>query len=407
MAPAAFKKEFDATIAIDTKPTGHPTTHTQTASTHTHHTETHTIFVTATVADDALPASSLSPQNPAVDSASVHGIILVSQSSPPPPTPSAETVKTTFITATRRSVYPRPSPPSFLYPEAIVPHSVHLHQPNMQHLALSGSNVIWYFSFGLEAIIGLIIVLGLVWAGLGRCVTFPPGRWIGRGKKEERRPLDKPSRYAKRSEQEDGDGTGEAMYLHETTNINAREKEGPEVRRRTRHRRHRSYGPLTHMPAPSPTLFSPCNPFLLPPNPGSRRDLKTRTSAEYFAQHATFSSSTTHPPSTYSPAASSSDSDDYAAMDTADIEALEAGKGHERKKGWVGKAEGLEKHERKKSWVVNGWVGSLARWTDEDDEGGLLPVVSRRREDGLVADRTREHWLVLPVVDRRRQVKVE
>jgi hypothetical protein len=188
--------------------------------------------------------------------------------------------------------------------------------------------------------------------------------------------------------------------VHETTNINTREKEGPEVRRRTRHRRHRSYEPLTQMPALSPALSSPRNSFLPPTNPGSQSEFKSRTSAEYIAQHAAFFSSATRSPSVDNSALSSGDLGDYAAMETADIEALEAGKGHERKeKRWLGNVGGLEKHKRKKSWVdmgigkagivVNEWVGSLARWTNEDDEGDVLPLVSRRREDGLVADPTR------------------
>jgi hypothetical protein len=45
--------------------------------------------------------------------------------------------------------------------------------------------------------------------------------------------------------------------------------------------------------------------------------------------------------------------------------------------------------------VVSGWVESLTKWTDgSDDEELVLPVVDRRREDGMA-------------VPRRRQVKVE
>jgi hypothetical protein len=401
MPPAVFKKDFDATIAAEATPTAQATTQTQTASTHKLHTEKHTTFLTVIIADDTLPAASLSPQNPAANSASVRDIIPISRSSPPPPppTPSAKTMKTAFITAPRRSTYPRPSPPSFLYPEAILPQSAYTYQRKMQHPALPGSNVIGYLPFGLEAVVGLVLLLGLVWAGFRWCVTSPARRWSG--KKKERRPLDKPSRYVASPRKHEEVPT---IHLHENTNIDPRETGRPEVRRR---RRHRSYEPSTQN-TPSPAPSSPRNPFLLLPNPSAqRKELKLRTSSEYIAQHTTFFASPAPSPSAYGSAPSSSNSGDYAAMDTADIEALEAGNGHERKKSWVGKVEGMETHQRRKSWVdmgigkagdvVSGLVGSLARWTDEDEEGDLLPVAGKRGEDGFV----------LPVVDRRRQVKVE
>jgi hypothetical protein len=89
-------------------------------------------------------------------------------------------------------------------------------------------------------------------------------------------------------------------------------------------------------------------------------------------------------------------------MNTADIEALEAGTGAKLTPRWASETGG---HERKTSWVdlsigkmedvVSGWVESLTKWTDgSDDEELVLPVVNRRREGGMV-------------VPRRRQVKVE
>lgn len=84
-------------------------------------------------------------------------------------------------------------------------------------------------------------------------------------------------------------------------------------------------------------------------------------------------------------------------MDTADIEALEAGDGFERRKSWSNLAStgaevlGSKQQERKASWVdlgigkvedvVGGWVAGVARWAEDDDgQGVLLPVVDRRRE---------------------------
>jgi hypothetical protein len=227
MPPAVFKKDFDATIATEATPTAQATTQTQTASTHKLHTEKHTTFLTVIIADDTLPAASLSPQNPAANSASVRDIIPISRSSPPPPPPtlSTKTMKTAFITAPRRSTYPRPSPPSFLYPEAILPQSAYTYQRKMQHPALPGSNVIGYLPFGLEAVVGLVLLLGLVWAGFRWCVMSPARRWSG--KKKERRPLDKPSRYVASPRKHEEVPT---IHLHENTNIDAATSPPPLVR---------------------------------------------------------------------------------------------------------------------------------------------------------------------------------
>jgi hypothetical protein len=213
------------------------------------------------------------------------------------------------------------------------------------------------------------------------------------------------------------------MCLHENAHINSTlEHDEPKVRRRTRHRRHISPslhkssastpGTTIRLDAPSPALSSPRNPFLHPPDPHtSRQTLSPRSSAEYMAQHARFFAATTSSPSIYSPtlsvhsrtpSSSASEMGDYTTMNTADIEALEAGTGAELTPRWASETGG---HERKTSWVgmsigkmedvVSGWVESLTKWTDgSDDEELVLPVVDRRREDGMA-------------VPRRRQVKVE
>jgi hypothetical protein len=420
MAPAASKKASENALVATT----------QTASTRKPHTKTHTKYVTITTTDDTF---SLSPQTPSPNTALVHGIIPGRSHSPSLSTALSTMTtpklpgRSTLITLPRRSTYPRPSPPGFLYPEAIVPHSAYTYQHHphtVQHpegMDNNTHNVFWYLPFGLEVPIFAVIMLGLTWAGLAWCITFPPRTWWKSDDKKERRPLDKPSKYVKYSGGEQGEG--ETMYLHENTHINIspREDNEGEVRRRKRHRHHISPplhesskstpGMTIRLGVPSPALSSPRNPFLHPPDPHtSRQTLNPRGSAEYMVQHARFFADTTFSPSIYSPtlsvhsrtpSSSASEMGDYATMDTADIEALEAGTGAELTPRWASETGG---HERKTSWVdlsigkmedvVSGWVESLAKWTDGSDEELVLPVVDRRREDGMA-------------VPRRRQVKVE
>jgi hypothetical protein len=423
MAPAASKKAFDNALVATT----------QTASTRKPHTETHTKYITVT-------SNSFPPHDPAKNSAPkpslVHGIVPGRSHSPSLSTAlSTMTTPTlpghsTLTTFPRRSTYSRPSPPGVLYPEAIVPHSAytytHQHHPHtVQHpegMDNNNSNVLWYLPFDLEVPIFAVIMLWLAWAGLAWCITSPPRTWWKTEEQKERRPLDKPSKYVKYTRGEQGEG--ETIHLHEYTHINIspREDNEGEVRRRTRHRRHTS--PALHessactpkttirRDAPSPALSSPQNPFLHPPNHHtSRQSLNPRNSAEYMAQHARFFAGNTSSLSLYSPipsvhsrtpSSSASETGDYAAMNTADIEALEAGTGAELTPRWASETGG---HERKTSWVdlsigkmedvVSGWVESLAKWTDgSDDEELVLLVVDRRREDERA-------------VPRRRQVKVE
>ncbi|EAT81446.2 hypothetical protein SNOG_10947 [Parastagonospora nodorum SN15] len=206
---------------------------------------------------------------------------------PHPPSPS------TLSTSIRQSTYPRPSPPGFLYPDPIVPRAV---QNQLQHAYttqctdMTGhatSNVIWYLPYGLEVLIFTVMVIGLAWAGRVFLLTFPPRTWRAKkeGEKEERRPVNKPSK-----------------------------------------------------------------------------------------QHAAFFSATS---SSYSHASSVEYDQEY------DIEALEA--------GTAPRSPSLKAHKKNLSWAdlslermegaVSGWMGKVARWTDDDgDEGVLLPVVNGRQQ---------------------------
>lgn len=119
-------------------------------------------------------------------------------------------------------------------------------------------------------------------------------------------------------------------------------------------------------------IDSPPNPFLQPPQYLSPpRTLQPRTSSEWLRQHAAFFSATS----------SSSSHTEYDQE--YDIEALEAGtaprspslKAHKKSLSWADLDLGLDRMEGK----VSGWVGKVVRWTDDDDEGVLLPVVNGRQ----------------------------
>jgi hypothetical protein len=194
----------------------------QTVSAPKFYTKTHTTFVTVTFADDSSPTPSFPPQDTPTSSDSntfpwpiAHGIIpgVVYSHTPSPPLPSTGTTATPILRpstpAPRRSNHPRPSPPDFLYPEPIVPQAVYeQHRKSMRHPHLPGSmgegSVMWYSSYILETIICAVLVVGFVWAILACLVTFPPLPWDWRfmpwsvqsaKKKQETRPLDKPSKY--------------------------------------------------------------------------------------------------------------------------------------------------------------------------------------------------------------------
>jgi hypothetical protein len=334
----------------------------------------------------------------------------------------------------RRSDYLCPSPPGFLYPQPIVPRAAYEQQQNLiQHPQSAGtidnSSVIWYLPYGLKTLLFTIIVLGFAWAIAAWLITFFPQTWscsshnckwwsrfvpwdtVVEKQKQERRPLDKPSKYIKNDAGGDREGNENVLmpmiHLHKNTHHKtspSRGEQGVEVKRRPRYQQHVSLceasqyesTPCTPTTAKSPIhvdnmpLSSPLNlAFLQVQNTHlfpTYATLNTSTSSEWLAHHAHHAHFFTTPtPSMHSRTHSLADSADYAAMNTADIEALEAGNAASLEpRGW-----GLKKHERKTSWVdfgkekvedvVSGWVDRVARWTENDDDGVLLPVVNRRR----------------------------
>ncbi|KAH7079594.1 hypothetical protein FB567DRAFT_595587 [Paraphoma chrysanthemicola] len=147
-------------------------------------------------------------------------------------------------------------------------------------------------------------------------------------------------------------------------------------------------------------LTSPENSFLQAP-PGNVESQETgghavsgwkpRSSREWLtAGAAVFSSGNSTSPICTTPALPlPSNTPHIIDLDTADIEALEAGTAPPTPRELT--ASTKASYPKSKSWAdlklsrvedtVNGWVGSLARWTDDTggDEGVLLPMV---RDDG-------------------------
>lgn len=374
--------------------------------------------------------------------------------------PAAQTPATTSLqprsstSILRRSTYPRPSPPGFLYLEAIVPRSVYENSNSIQHpdalRSMGNGNAIWYLPYGLEVLIYTVMFLGFAWAILVMLVNFPPRTWThfqtesqqiesrkGVGtkswwtrlsvwrpwseqgeKKKERRPWDKPSKFAKLPSISEHCVSGDAavaitssaqtpsFYMHRNAHLSspssAHREAGIELTHRPQHRfptaqnntytthRRTSSSPASAIrfylasPPASPTIPSPPNPFLHPPSmhlsPHTPPTTNPRSLLKWKAEHtAFFNSSPAH-----SSASSTSDPDEYPPMNTADMEALEAGTAP------LG-PRSLAKKEEKMSWAdlslarvedaVSGFVGKVVKWADDDGgygEGqrGLLGVVN-------------------------------
>ncbi|KAF2826816.1 hypothetical protein CC86DRAFT_381890 [Ophiobolus disseminans] len=422
--------------------------------------------LTATLPEDRIPSLSLSPPFPTLSQQHVaHGIIPGSPralESHPTHTsiPAAQTSATITTTLSqlisspsvpRRSTYPRPSPPGFLYPEAIVPRSVYENSDLIQYhpdtlCNMADGNAIWYLPYGLEMLIFTVMFLGFAWAILVMLINFPPRTWtyfqiesqqiksrkiVGEKswwtcmvawrpwnkqgeEKKERRPFDKPSKFVKLPSISERRASEEAaiavtssaqtpsLYMqrnvHLSSPANAHGEAGIELTHRPQHRfpasqnhtytthRRATSSPATAnrfdlaSPPTSPTIASPPNPFLHPPNAHLPIPINPRNSTEWKAQHTQFFSSTPSPG--HSSASSSADPDEYPPMNTADIEALEAGTAP------LGPRSPTKKRA-KDSWAdlslarvedaVNGWVEKVVRWTDDDRgvrEGNVLPRVN-------------------------------
>jgi hypothetical protein len=369
--------------------------------------------------------------------------------------------KESTIALPSTSTYPRISPPGFLYPENLVPkpeYSAHqdilMQQPEDVHPNASpyqpgimgrADYELAYLPTGFKLLfVGTLalMVLAVIWVVMAWLVNFPPGTWSifqtkksGNGKekkkREERRPIDKPSKYAPREAQsesitemgsssESDSATTSALpaqpFSHLQNNGYAIDNDqGIEMRQRQRPRHHHhrqqthlaqpqtstehrrtssspqaglrfSYTPTpTHLyisapPSPSSSnISSPPNPFLDPPRNGllapGTAGLVKRNSTEWKRDRAVFFTSL--PPS---PSPSPSPALVPYPLETHDIEALEAGtapQGYSRASSSAGSGDS-----------PNGVMKKSLSWIDQGLElvdgavDGLVARVGRWTEDG-------------------------
>jgi hypothetical protein len=295
------------------------------------------------------------------------------------PRPTELSISTTAAASPRRSTFPRVSPPGFLYPENLIPksdyappHDILIQQPEgiQQNESPYQPGIMGrvdyelaYLPTGVKLLfVGTlaVLVLAVIWVILVVLINYPPGTWgywnegtgggYGKGKKkkkEERRPIDKPSKYAPQTEPvEVGDSDSEGAttsalprWPFSKLSENGGQEQDIELRQRPRHHmrshhqrkqtqhvlprqnqtftgEHRrtssspapglrfSYTPTStstkHYAAPtisappSPTtsnLSSPPNPFLNPPKNGllaPNAGLVKRSSTEWKRDHAVF-----------------------------------------------------------------------------------------------------------------------
>jgi hypothetical protein len=298
-------------------------------------------------------------------------------------------------TPARRSICFYPSPPDFQYPHTNIPRTACEMLQSTPNMTGAPSNTIWYLPYGLEVLICTVMVLGLVWMGLVMLLNFPPATWTWGGTaRDERRPLDKSSKRFSICRRHSATGDkGEDAGLSAQTPSTSCSREDPRLAEpgiKLTHRRHqnptstyqRSHSSPTTVtrfakPQSSPCIPSPPNPFLRPPVKVPTL-LNTPSTPEWLANHTAFFS--TNLSVSRTPSLHSSRQSCVAGTDDYDVEALEAGT-------TPLKPRIVKKHERKGSWVdlglgrvedaVSGFVGRVARWTDEEEgEGMLLPVVN-------------------------------
>ncbi|KAI2488055.1 hypothetical protein Ptr902_02188 [Pyrenophora tritici-repentis] len=253
--------------------------------------------------------------------------------------PHEQTTATTPPTPRKTSSsYPRPSPPGFLYPDPIVPPSVSLSQfadaladanaitAPRALIPMSQPNTVLIrlpTEYKLLLLATLIVaVLAAAWSLLVCCMSVPPGWWKkgwgnGQGKKKERRPVDKVSKYRGVRETHGGGQDGEEIEMrHQPRHTLQRNItwDGQQVSSSSTYgnnatatvrQRVVSSAPGTPFPptststaasalTPNSTLSSPVNPFLDPPTPNTLHEQGRvrRTSMEWKRDHAAFFHST-------------------------------------------------------------------------------------------------------------------
>jgi hypothetical protein len=423
-------------------------------------THTITIYVTADE-DASTPLSPQTPADLAVErptnGVDIYGVIPGLRSPSPraaPPTFSTIAASTGNTlphtrTKTSNSKYPRPSPPGFLYPLDIVPrHATAMSSPSQGFpqtqqsspglgRSAAPSNVIWYLPYGLEVLIFTIVVLGLVWTVLIWGVNYAAevsdanskerekgkGNSREEGGKKKTKPVDKPSKYAPAARRRSSTCENERVAQNPSATTSARKiykhenlVGEVELTQRPRHRRQVSHPVASsnftigsdvstpRKPSPTPprkTPTSPSNPFPSPPFTSPTHlappsvPLKPRSSAEWLAERELYFSHTT--PTPRNPSHRSISPNSTFDLDTAQLEALEAGVTPivpRTSNLRTPRSSGSEKERKRGSWVdlglgglrmvddaVGVFVGKVVRWTDDDDdwEGEMLLPVSRGR----------------------------
>lgn len=363
---------------------------------------------------------------------------------------------TELESGSRHSNYPYPSPPGSMYSTSIVPTATH---KTLQHLAQHTGSMqrtsssyyptplgridyeLTYLPQGIKLLFLatlLFVVLGFAWALIVWLTNFPPGAWgiwnssydpdrTYRQTSKERRPLDKPSKYAPRSSRAMKNSMANSPkilaathpsshHLHvdeaitsayddETIELRVLPQQRSSARQPeqsfrdhiyTEHRRTASNPSKSlhlHTPVLPCAISNPPNPYLQPPNihlaPPTPGDSKIRTSSEWLTERAVFFSSSTPAPAP-SLHTSSLTSAAYS-LNTHDIEAQEAGTAllrHSRSRSYDSSVSGESMLRRSLSWLDQGLgmvddavsrvAGGISKWTDDEggEEGLLLPVVN-------------------------------
>ena len=290
---------------------------------------------------------------------------------------------TSAISHTTTSNYPKPSPPTFLYPEPIVPLHVYEHKmqrdareqnPQLPHLRFAprSNSLAWSMPTWLVFIMFVIIALAAFWSAVVWLIHYrgnttgmrsttsntkqdPWARWMQRWN-----PFARSSRYqALHSVEDDDDEELRTAALASAHDV--RTQIDP--------------------------AMSPPNPYLVPPDQPLRRSVRVRSSAEWAEEHrAFFTSSATHsaaPSLIHSRTSSSSHS---SSAELLDVEA-EAREAQGRRPLVV-----PESNRSSKSWVDMGLAavdGAVDRFADRvirwgDDNGGdgamLLPLAKGKQD---------------------------
>ncbi|USP73043.1 hypothetical protein yc1106_00317 [Curvularia clavata] len=227
------------------------------------------------------------------------------------PSSNTSALQNTHSTTSRRSNYPRASPPPvFLYPVAIVPYTFPPAQLRTEHtrrvctevpqqsihktspMQRSDGSLATSLPTSLNVIFLItlaIILLGVIWSVINFCISFPPGSWKifrTRQQRSER------SNGAERPEEARRNGI-ELQVMNDNTGGAGRNAQPPLASTRRHAHTSQDDNPFTSRSALS-AASSPYNPFLDPPAARvagvqrPRRAHKVRSSKEWKEAHAAF-----------------------------------------------------------------------------------------------------------------------